>query len=269
MKIGITYALDAPEGSPFPIVDPDPYTTVGKLSEMGFDSVEFHIRTPDLLDGPRIKDLCLSQNMEISTIGTGMAYSQEGLSITDANKDIRNKAVKRLKDQMDLASVLDCFVIIGSMRGKIEKGDTLKNVNNRMLESMSELIEHAEKKNVDVVVEAIDFYETNYLETADDVLELIEELGSNRVLVHLDSFHMNISEKSLKDPILKCGSRLGHMHLADNNRNYPGWGHLNFPQIIKTLKEIDYKNSLTLECYPDPDGYTAAKRGLDYIRSIL
>ncbi len=134
---------------------------------------------------------------------------------------------------------------------------------------MKELAEYAEKTDGELVIEAIDRFETNYLRTAQDVLELIEDVGSTRVKVHLDTFHMNLEEQDWRRAILSCKGRLGHVHVADNSRNYPGWGLIDFRQIMSLLLEIGYDRSLTLECFPVPDGETALRRGLKHLDGLM
>ena len=269
IKIGVTCAMGAPTGSPFPINTEDFVSTVDWLADHNFDSMEVHIRAPELVDAPRLYDRCCKRGIEISTIGTGMAYGMEGLCITSASTTIRSAAVQRLKAQLDLGTIFHCPVIIGSMRGTIGETETFRSVDARMQESMKELAEHAEKVNGELVIEALNRFETNYLCTAEDVLSLIDRVGSSRVKVHLDSFHMNLEEKNWRDPILKCGKQLGHFHVADNSRKYPGWGLVNFHAIISALLEIKYNRSLTMECYPYPDGQTAALKGLQFLNAVM
>ena len=100
------------------------------------------------------------------------------------------------------------------------------------------------------------------------MLTLIDEVGSDRVKVHLDTYHMNLEEQDWRKPILLCGKKLGHVHLADNRRYYPGWGLVDFRPVLESLVEIGYDRSLTLECYPYPDGVTALRRGRQYLDGL-
>lgn len=269
IKIGATCAMGAPKNSPFPILTDNFFETADWLAEKGFDSMEVHIRTPELVDGPRLFDHCQSKGLEISSIGTGMAYGMEGLSITSPDRSVRKNAVQRLKEQLDLGVQMHCPIVIGSMRGVIGGQQSFEQVDARMVESMEELADYAEKVNGEIVIEAIDRFETDYLKTASDVLGLIDRVGSSRVLVHLDTYHMNLEEQDWRSPILACGKRLGHVHVADNSRNYPGWGLIDFRPIVACLLEIGYSRSLTIECYPVPDGPTAALRGLRHLSAVM
>lgn len=269
MKIGATCALNASPNAPFPIITSDLYEAADWMSKNGFDSIEYHIRDPKEVDGRKLKDYTDEKGLIVSSIGTGMAYGMEGLSISSTDNTVRKNAIQRLKDQVDLGAVLGGYIIIGSIRGVIGPDNTFEQVDKLNVESMKELADYAEKKNVYFAIEAIDRFETDYIQTAQETLDLIDRIGSSHVTVHLDSYHMNIEESDWVQPILACGDKLGHFHVADNNRDYPGWGHIPFPTIIEALKKIGYHNSLTMECYPHPDGHTAALKGRDYLRSIL
>lgn len=268
-KIGVTCALDAPVGSPFPLVNPDIYETIDFLAENGFDSIELHLLKPSQVDGPRIKEYCAKKGIMISSIGTGMAYGREGLSITSPDREIRDRAVKRLEEQLELASALECSIVIGSMRGTIPEGESKKVIDQRMIDACTRLCDHAAKGKGSIVIEAIDRFETNYLKRAEEVLEIIEKVGSPKLGVHLDTYHMNMEEQDWKKPVLLCGDRLRHVHIADNNRNYPGWGLIDFRPFLEALEEVGYDQTLTIECYPWPDGKTAVLRGLSHMRKLM
>ena len=266
---GATVAMGAPPDAPFPLNTTNYPEAADQLKELGYESMEIHIRAPELVDAYQIKEHCEQIGMVISTIGTGQAYGMEGLSITSRDRDVRRRAIERLKAQLDLSAVFgDCPIIIGSMRGVIGPDQTFEQVQERMAESMKELADYAEKTGTEIVIEAIDRFETDYLQRAEEVLTLIDRVGSRRVKVHLDTNHMNLEEQDWRRPILLCGTRLGHVHLADNRRRYPGWGLVDFKPVLEALAEIGYERSLTMECYPYPDGITALRRAKKYLDQV-
>ncbi|MCC8025531.1 MAG: sugar phosphate isomerase/epimerase [Clostridium sp.] len=264
-KLGASVCVKAPAGSAFPIVDPDIYKSIDWLYDNDFDSIEVHIPSPDLVDSGRLKEYIQSKGMCASSIGTGLAVAYEQLVMTSKDREIRRRAIERLMRQCDLGAQLDCPVVIGSMRGKVEPGDTYGEVDRRMVESSKILMEYADSLGVDVVVEAIDRSETNYLRTAEEVLELIDKVGSSHLKVHLDTFHMNIEELDWEKPVLACGEKLGHVHVADNTRLYPGSGMIDFMPFLKALKKVNYSRSLVFEIYPGEDGYKSCILGRDYL----
>lgn len=268
-KFGATVALNAPPGSAFPINDPDIYRSIDWLSSHFFNTIEVHIPNPDMVDRVKLKEYLEMKKMSASSIGTGLAVFYENLTITSPDSHIRARAIERLKRQSELGQYLNCPVIIGSMRGKIGKGESFQEVQNRMVDSCRELMDYADSLGVDVVIEAIDRSETNFLYTADDVLEIIELVGSEHLKVHLDTFHMNIEETDWEKPVLKCGDKLGHVHVADNTRLYPGSGMIDFVPFLRALKEVRYKGSLVFECYPGEDGYQSCLLGREHLWNCI
>ena len=268
-RFGATVALNAPANSPFPVLTSDLYQSTRQLAALGFDTIEYHIRDPkNEIDPVKLKQCAVDNGLDVSSLGTGMAYGAEGLSLISPDESIRKKAIQRLKEHVDAAVILGAYVVIGSMRGMIEPGQSFEEADALMVEGMRELAAYAEQRNVTFVIEAIDRFETNYIRTAQEDLAQIDRIGSKNVAVHLDSFHMNIEERSWDAPIRLCGDKLKHVHLSDNMRNYPGYGHIPFEIVLRTLKEIGYKDSVTLEHYPYPDSETSLREGLRFVKAI-
>ena len=85
---------------------------------------------------------------------------------------------------------------------------------------------------------------------------------------HIDTFHMNIEEQDMNKSILKCGNSLGHVHFSDNDRMYPGHGHIQFENMLDALDQIGYTGYIAIECLANPSPLEAAKRSFKYLRSI-
>jgi sugar phosphate isomerase/epimerase len=66
----------------------------------------------------------------------------------------------------------------------------------------------------------------------------------------VDTFHMNIEERSISGAILAHGNLLNHVHLSDSNRLAPGLGHIDFAEVLQALVEVGYERSLAFELIP-------------------
>jgi sugar phosphate isomerase/epimerase len=80
---------------------------------------------------------------------------------------------------------------------------------------------------------------------------------------------MNIEENDPVEAIMACKGILGYMHFADNTRRYPGSGQINFQRILKALDEINYCGYISVECMPYPDGKSAARKAVNYLKSFI
>ncbi|MFH1538346.1 MAG: sugar phosphate isomerase/epimerase family protein, partial [bacterium] len=194
------------------------------------------------------------------------AFGEDGLSFSDPDPGVRGKAVGRISSHIELASLLGCRVILGLILGK---NPPSPETEKRILDCLRPCAELAEEKKVVLVVEPINRYETGFINRVDDCLALLDRLGRPACRVLLDTFHMNIEEPSIHDSIAKAGGRIGHVHVADSNRWYPGAGHLDFPEILRALKKTGYSGFLSAEILPLPDPETAAARTAENLRAFL
>ena len=84
-----------------------------------------------------------------------------------------------------------------------------------------------------MVIEPLNRYEINFLNTIKEALEFLSSLGDDNIGILADSFHMNIEEANFYQSIIETGDRLWHFHIADSNRWAPGFGHIDFESIFE------------------------------------
>lgn len=268
MKLSVSIAQNVPDSAPF-ILRGHYIENIKKAAELGYDAVEIHVRDPRELEVEQILKACQEEGVTVSTLGTGLGYVVDKLSLTHPEAQIREKAVKRILDHIEVASCLGAGVIVGSMRGVIPDISQFKQYENYAAEGLAVCLEKARKCGVTVFLEAINRYETNFLNTAAETLNFLTRFNTPHLKVHLDTFHMNIEEVDLDETLKKTREALGHIHFADSNRFYPGQGHLDFKKIIATLKNMGYEGYIALECLPYPTPEEAAAGALRYLKSLL
>ncbi|MDI7276456.1 MAG: TIM barrel protein, partial [Anaerolineae bacterium] len=102
-------------------------------------------------------------------------------------------------------------------------------------------------------------------------LAFLEEVGHPALGLLLDTYHVNIEERSWTEPFrrLMAAGRLWHVHLGDNNRLYPGGGLIDFAAIVSTLGEAGYRGYLSAELLAQPDPDTAAAESLSAMRPLV
>ncbi len=238
-----------------------------KISRLGFDGIELAIRDPQLVDQSEIKSILNELNLTVPAIGTGQAFGEEGLSFVHPKWKTRALAIDRIKAHVHFAKELDSMVIIGLIRGFKDKDISLKQTEMWLVEALRECAK--EDESVKLIIEPINRYECDLVCTVKEGMDLLEKVEYQNVGLLLDSFHMNIEEPSIYDSIRLAKERLYHFHIADSNRWYPGAGHIDFPKIIKTLNQIDYRGFISAEILPNPDPDTAAKKTVAYMRNII
>jgi len=225
--------------------------SIRKVSNLGFDAVELAVRDPKMVDFSEIKNTLKNYNLTVPAIGTGQAFGQEGLSFTDPNQEIRNKAVQRIKEQMDFAREIgNAQVIIGLIRGKIGNRLSKEKGEEYFIQCMRECADY--NKTIILTVEAINRYETDLYNNIASTKEVIDKIDRPNIKMLIDTFHMNIEDSNISESILKAKGYVSHVHVADSNRWAPGCGHINFEEILKSLRDINYEGAISAEILPLP-----------------
>jgi len=237
---------------------------IKKINKMGYDGVELAVRNPELLDLKELQTIISDYNLTVPAIGTGQAYGEEGLSFTNPNPDIRKKAIDRIKSHIDLAAHFEAKVIIGLIRGQMEEKTDYQQAESWLIEALSQCA--AENNTIDLVIEPLNRYECNLLNTASETMQLVQKINVKNIGLLLDTFHMNIEEPSIFDSITESTNYLFHFHVADSNRWYPGAGHVDFKKVQDTLDKINYEGFISAEILPLPDPDTAAEMTIKHMR---
>ncbi len=238
--------------------------TVGAL---GYDGVELALRDPGLINPTALVQAVHSAGLTVAAVGTGQAFLQEGLSLTSEDSNIRRGAVERVERQVVFASMFGAPVILGLICGRL--GGTRSATDTRFVNALEQLLPYADRHRVRLLVEPVNRYETDYLTTIDQALAVIERVRSSGLGVVADTFHMNIEEASIESALVRAAPYLGHVHVADSNRQAPGNGHLDFSRIIAVLTDVGYRGYLSAEILPLPDPASAAAQSLQYLQPLL
>jgi sugar phosphate isomerase/epimerase len=262
--------------SPFPSVFA-PLVFAGKLEEgmrnlsrAGFHGVEISLRCCDDIDVAQLQETLDQLHLSISAFATGRMCLEEAYCLCDPRQDHHDKAWERLKDIVRLAARFHAPVIIGGIRGKLS-GDPLQREQQRtqLVEILRDCAGLASEMGTHLLLEPINRYETNIMNSAQDALDLAEEMDCPGVKILLDTFHMNIEEVDFTETIQRVGDLLGYMHFADNNRLAPGQGHIPFPVILDALAKIHYSGFISAEILPLPDDESALHLTGQYLNSLV
>lgn len=268
IKLSATLAAELNPSSPV-IMAGDPAERIALASRLGYDAVELHWADPAHIPLAKIASACRESQMGISAFATGRAYVQEGLSLIHEDSDNRAAAIKRLKDYVDAAAPYEAIVIIGCIRGNLSSEAERLMSLERLAQSTQIIAEYAQARNVGIVFEAINRFENNYLNTAQETAAFIRENSLPNTKILLDTFHMNIEDADMSKAILDCGDLLGYIHIADSNRRFAGAGHIDLKQIFNSLKQVNYRGFVSAECLPLPDSDTALSGWIQGVKNAF
>lgn len=267
-RYALSSAAYAPETAPI-LLRGDICSNLERAGVLGYQAIEVHLRENDPVDLPAILATMNRTGVNISTLVTGRLMTEGNCSLSDDRPYAMNAAIGGTKQYIDLAASLGADLVIGWLLGNIPAGTLCrKRYLDRLARNLRLLTPYAAERGVRINIEIINHYEVNIFTTVKSLMDFKKEYGLENLYVHLDTFHMNIDEDSFETAIRLAGNQIGYVHLADNQRRFPGSGMLDFKSILSLLRSVDYEGYLSVECFPVPDGEEAARRAIGYMRSI-
>jgi sugar phosphate isomerase/epimerase len=267
VRIAITATPSPPRPAPL-LLWGDIAGAFRQAAELGCQGVEIHLRRAEDLAPHVVKRLMADHGLGVPTLGTGMAAA-DGLSLCDPRPEIQARTIERVRGHIELAAEIGSAVTIGILSGKLGDCAGAERFRRRSqaLESLAELCGLARRAAVTVLLEPLNRYEGDYINTLADAVQVAVEIGAPNLKLLADTFHMNIEEVEMAASLKAEGSFLGHVHLADTNRQAPGHGHLDVAGVLAALAEIDYQGYISFEVLPLPDAGTAIRDGIAAVRA--
>ncbi|MEN2281619.1 sugar phosphate isomerase/epimerase family protein [Algoriphagus sp. SE2] len=240
-----------------------------KASNLGFDAIELFTPASDSLEIAHLEQLLKKFNLELSAVGTGAGKVIHGLTLTDPDPEIREKAIAFISDMITFGAAFGAPAIIGSMQGNVLPGNDREKTLSWLADALEILGEKAAEAGSFLIYEPLNRYETNLMNTLKSGVELLEKLKTKQVKLLADLFHMNIEEADMAESIRSAGSHIGHIHFADSNRKPIGMGHTEMDSIASAIKEINYSHYISAEAFPEPNSDKAAEKTIESFKKYF
>lgn len=232
---------------------------VAKLAELGYDSVELMTTEPRILDWDDLRCVLDKYDMSVSLICTG-EIGGLGRNVSDPNPLRRKQSLERIFEAVDMAAYFGADINAGRIKGDLCPGVSRERTWMSAVDGFRILCDYAAGKNVRVSLETAAFVYMSFINTCEEAAELIEAVKRPNFGMMMDIFHMYIEEKDLCASIIEYSKYLFHVHLADNNRMYPGACGMDFDRIIQTFHQTGYDGAFTVEVRQLPTPNEAASR---------
>ena len=243
--VGIYYAYWEQEWE----ADFIPY--VRKVKKLGFDVLE--------INAGAIVDMTAAERAELAAVakaeGIQLTYCiglPQKYNVSSADETVRRDGIAFVGKILDAmhemgGNTLGGIIYAAWPMAGVPDYDEKMRMRARSLDSLRELSKKAEEYDINYCLEIVNRFEQCILNTAEEGVAYVKELGSPKVKLLLDTFHMNIEEDSIGDAIRSAKGLLGHFHIGECNRKTPGTGRMPWNEIFTALKDIDYNGIITME----------------------
>jgi hydroxypyruvate isomerase len=126
-----------------------------------------------------------------------------------------------------------------------------------VLQGLRDLAPLAEEAGITLLLEPLNTlvdHPRYFLDSAREGFAIVTEVGSPRIRLLYDVYHMQIMEGNVTETLRRNLPLVGHVHVADvPGRHEPGTGELDFANILCSLADAGYAGTVGFEFSPQGD----------------
>ena len=254
-----------------------------KIKSYGYDAVEIPVEDPALIDLDLVKKALADQGLKAIICGA-FGTSRD---LTHDDPAFHQTCFTYLDSCLEIASELGAGFVAGPMYSAVGKArlvapEQRKVEWDRAVSNLRKVCRRAGEFGLDLAIETLNRFETDLINTSEDLMRLIGDINEPQAKAVLDGFHLNIEEPDLESAIRRVGDKLIHVQVSENYRGTPGTGQTNWAAWKRGLEAIDYRGTISIESFtpqvkelagavciwkplvPSQDGF--AKDGLEFLK---
>lgn len=244
IKIGVSTWLWT---SPFTT---DTVSLFPKIKAMGFDAVEIPVEYPDLIDGLEVKHALIENGLEAIVCGA-FGPSRD---LTNEDPNVHKHCFDYISKCFSLCHSWDARFLAGPMYSSVGKArmvpaEQRKIEWERAVTNLRKVCALATDNGLMIALEPLNRFESDLINTAEDVMKLVADIDHPAARVMLDGFHMSIEEKDIEQAITTTGDKLIHVQVSENYRGIPGTGLTPWHSFRRGLERIAYKGTVSIESF--------------------
>ena len=254
-----------------------------KIKSFGYDAVEIPVEDPSLIDLDLVKKALADQELKAIICGA-FGPSRD---LTHADPAFHQTCFNYLDSCLEIASELGAGFVAGPMYSAVGKARLVAPEQRKVewdlaVSNLRKVCRRAGEFGLDLAIETLNRFETDLINTSEDLMRLIGDINEPQAKAVLDGFHLNIEEPDLESAIRRVGDKLIHVQVSENYRGTPGTGQTNWAAWKRGLEAINYRGTISIESFtpqvkelagavciwkplvPSQDGF--AKEGLEFLK---
>lgn len=221
-----------------------------KIKSMGYDVVEIPVEYPDMIDGLKVKQALHDHGLEAVVCG---AFGPTR-DLTHEDPAVHKNCFDYIIKCFNLCHTWDAKFLAGPMYSSVGKARMVPPEQRqveweRAVKNLYKVCQLAQENGLMIALEPLNRFESDLINTAEDVMELVADINHPAAKVLLDGFHMAIEEQDIEKAITSVGDKLIHVQVSENYRGIPGTGQTPWQSLKKGLEKINYKETVSIESF--------------------
>jgi len=221
-----------------------------KIAKMGFDLVEVPIESTTDLDYGKGAEIARANGLAVS-VCAAMGPDRD---LIHPDESIRTNGMNYVRHCIDATKTLGAANLAGPLYSAVgrtwqQTADERRHDLDLLVRQLRELSAYAGERGVTLCVEPLNRFETSFLNLTSQAIEVVDRVDHKACGLLLDTFHMNIEERSIGDAIRAAGPRMRHLHTCENDRGAPGSGHVPWDEVARACRDIGYNGPMVIESF--------------------
>jgi D-psicose/D-tagatose/L-ribulose 3-epimerase len=233
-----------------------PFTTASvkqlfpKIVAMGFDVVEIAVEDPALINIHTVKEALDRHNLKANICGA-FGPSRD---LTHDDPAVHKNCFSYIEACLDQCVAVGTDFFGGPMYSAVGKArmvsaEQRKIEWERAVNNLRIVCDMAAARGLQIALEPLNRFESDLINTAEDVLRLVKDINHPAAKIMLDGFHMSIEERDVDQAIVSSAEHLIHLQVSENYRGTPGTGQTPWHDYKTGLEVIGYTGTVTIESF--------------------
>jgi D-psicose/D-tagatose/L-ribulose 3-epimerase len=233
---------------------------LAKAEAMGFDAFTIPVEEPAAIDAAAVRSALRDSRLRVHVTG---AYGPTR-DLTHDEPRFREESLAYIRATLALCEQWGVRLLVGPCYSAVGKRrhvppEQRKIEWERAVAGLRRAGEMAADHGVTLAVEPLNRFETDLVNTAEQLVRLLADVAHPAVKGHLDTFHMNIEEQDLEAAVRRVGADLVYVDASESDRGAPGSGQVDWDALARGLRAIGYAGDCVIESFtPDCQAIAAA-----------
>ena len=232
-----------------------PFTTESislfpKIKSMGFDVVEIPVENPELINAKVVHNALIEYDLQPTVCGVFGPTKD----LTHDDVSVHETCFRYIEKCFEFCNEWNVDFVAGPMYSAVGKARMVPSEQrkiewDRAVNNLMKVCGMAQNFGTSIALEPLNRFESDMVNTADDVMRLVTDINHGKAKVLLDGFHMTIEEKNIREAINTVGDKLIHVQVSENHRGIPGSGLTPWDEFQEGLEDVNYQGAMVIESF--------------------